>query len=184
LVANNFLKKRPAASEFLEFMLKWCGEETVQSNWFKQSTLNAYYLVGLIPYTFHSEGENPSLKSTLPLLELSELRKHCLQRLTERLIAMPEFWWVVRQYQPGKPGDFAEYFAEIHPFELNDVINRLRILAGLGVVLRLPYGRYRLTQFGAMMAEKLVRTPEFKDAEETPNESDEVDLDILDLALW
>ena len=99
-------------------------------------------------------------------------------------MAMPEFWWVIRQYQPGKPADFAGRFVEIHPFGLNDVINRLKLLAGLGAVQRLPYGRYRLTQFGVTVADQLARKPEFKDSEDTPGESNEVDLSILDLGLW
>jgi hypothetical protein len=97
---------------------------------------------------------------------------------------MPEFWWVVQQYQPGRPAEFAERFVEIHPFGLNDVINRLRMLAGLEALQRLPYGRYRLTQFGVTVAEELARTPIFRDSKETPGESDEVDLNIFDLGLW
>jgi len=188
LVADKHLNQAPFTSDFLNYMLEWSSADQNQSNWFKQSILNAYYLVGLIPYAFHFEGQNPVLNSTLPSLELPGLRKYCVETLTTRLLAMPEFWWIIRQYQPGKPSDFTYHFVETHPYGLNDVINRLKILAGLGAIQRLSYGRYQLTSFGAMLADQLAKKPEFEDliGEDKPDESEVEDqeLRILVLGLW
>jgi hypothetical protein len=167
-------------------MLKWIGGETSPSNWLKQSILNAYYLVGLIPYTFHFEGNDPVLSSTLPSLELPELRRYCLQKLTERLLVMPEFWWTIRQYQPGTISNFAEHFVEIHPLELDDVGNRLRLLTGLGAMKRLPYNRYQLTSFGASLAGEWARQPDFRELESDIGKEAETEeqFNILSLGLW
>jgi RNA polymerase sigma factor (sigma-70 family) len=186
LIAQEFLNQKPKTSDFLTYMLKWIGVEMSPANWLKQSILNAYYLVGLIPYTFHFEGDDPVLSSTLPSLELSELRRYCLQKLTQRVMVMPEFWWTVRQYQPGTISNFAEHFGEVHPLESDDVGNRLKLLTGLGAVQRLPYGRYQLTSFGTSLAGEWARQPDFNELE---TEADvevkvEEDLGILDLGLW
>jgi hypothetical protein len=184
LVAHQSLKMTPLASKFLDFMLKWSRQETTQSNWLKQSILSAYYLVGLIPYIFHFEGEDRAISSTLPNLELSDLRKYCLQKLTERLSAMPEFWWVIQKYHPARPVDLAEHFGEIRPSGLNDVTNRLKILAGLGAIQRLPHGRFRLTPFGIVVANQFARKSEFEDNEDKRDEIDEMDLGALDIGFW
>jgi hypothetical protein len=186
LVAQEYLNRKPKTSDFLAYMLKWVGNETSPSSWVKQSVLNTYYLVGLIPYTFYFQGNDLVLTSTLPLLELSELRRYCLQKLTKRLVGMSEFWWVVRQYQPGTISGFAEYFVEIHPLELDDVVNRLKLLSSLGAIQRLPYGRYQLTSFGTSLAEDWAQQPDFSKVETTVNERDQdgEEFDILDLGLW
>jgi hypothetical protein len=186
LIAQEYLNQTPKTSPFLTYMLKWIGGETSPSNWLKQSILNAYYLVGLIPYTFHFEGNDPVLSSTLPSLELPELRRYCLQKLTERLLVMPEFWWTIRQYQPGTISNFAEHFVEIHPLELDDVGNRLRLLTGLGAMKRLPYNRYQLTSFGASLAGEWARQPDFRELESDIGKEAETEeqFNILSLGLW
>ncbi len=186
LIAQDYLKRGPKVSEFLMYMLRWAGSETSLSTWLKQSILNAYYLVGLIPYTFHIQGNDPVLTSRLPLLDLSELRRYCLRKLTERLVAMPEFWWIVRQYQPGNSSAFARHFVGIHPLELNDVTNRLKFLTSLGAMQRLPYSRYHLTSFGLSIAREWASQPDFSEldtdvAVELPIEEE---FNILDLGLW
>ena len=186
LVANTYLKQNPPTSDFLTYMLQWTGEESSASNWFKQSVLNAYYLVGLIPYTFHFKGKEAALRSDLPALGLPEIRHYCLQSLTERLAAMPIFWWIVQRYEPGGVSDFARYFVESHPLELDDVANRLKLLTGLGAMQRLPYGRYQLTSLGRSCAGRWVRQPDFSDEEFVSMAQDSVDeeLDIFDWDLW
>lgn len=185
LIAHKYLNQKHKTSDLLTYMLKWIGGEISPSNWFKQSILNAYYLVGLIPYTFHFEGDDLVLSSTLPSLELSELRRYCLQKLTQRLMAMPEFWWIIRQHQPGTISSIAEHFVEVHPLELDDVGNRLKLLTGLGAVKRLSYNRYHLTSFGASLAAEWARQPNFRELEmQSDTEVKEENLSILDMGLW
>lgn len=186
LVAQEYLKYSPKTSDFLTYILRWVGSEAPLSSWLRQSFLNAYYLVGLIPYTFHFRGDDPVLTSTLPLLELSELRRYCLQKFTERLIAMPEFWWIIRQYQPGISSAFAEHFVEVHPLELDDVTNRLKFLTSLGAMQRLPYNRYRLTSFGISLAREWACQPDFSklDTDAATEFHAEEEFSILDLGLW
>ncbi len=184
LVAQEYVNRQ--TGEFLASMLKWVSSETTPPNWLKQNILNAYYLVGLIPYTFHFQGHNPVLHSPLPHLTLPELRRYCLQNLTHRLTAMPEFWWIIRQYQPGTAAAIAEHFTLIHPLGLDDVANRLKLLTGLGATQRLPYNRYQLTNFGLALAREWAREPDFSRLE-TVTDSDsqtEDDFSILDLGLW
>lgn len=159
LVANQHLKQTPKASQFLDFMLKWSKGETTVSNALRQAILNSYYLTGLIPFTFHFCGNNPPMTSTLPDLPLLQWQTHCLRTLTQRLTAMPVFWWLLRQYQPARPADLVDSFTDLHPSGLNDVANRLKLLAGLGAVRRLSYGRYELTDLGRTMADLLAQQP-------------------------
>lgn len=184
LVAHEYLKESSRTSDFLQHMLKWVGEDNA-TGWFKQSILNAYYLVGLIPYTFHFEGKDPILNSTLPSLEFQAIRRYCLQRLTNRLVMMPEFWWIVRQYEPGRTTDFANHFVEFHPLELDDVFNRLKLLTGLGAMRCLSYGRYQLTSLGVSLAADWAAQPDFTALEEEEESTEEMyDLSVLDLGLW
>ncbi len=154
VVAEDYLKCNPRASDFLRYMLTWSQTSLKLSKSAKQSILNAYYIVGLIPYTFYYEGEDPLLHSTILRSDLPTgndifaLRQYSLQCLTQRLVAMPEFWWILQQNQPGRGVDFATHFVDFHLFELNDVDNRLRLLTGLGAVKRLPYDAFELTSLG------------------------------------
>jgi hypothetical protein len=182
LIAQDYLKQTPTVGNFLDYMLQWAGADTNISNWQKQSILNGYYLVGLIPYTFYFNGDNPTVHCTLPSLDLSELRQHCLQNLTDRLIAMPEFWWVVQTYQPSIINDFATHFVENHPFGLNDVSNRLKLLTGLGATQRMLGNRYQLTKSGRSMAMDWLVEPELEDEEIFVEEDD--DFFIEDVELW
>lgn len=187
LVATGRLKQPTRTSKFLERMLEWSQSNTEQSNWYRQSMLNSYYLVGLIPYTFHFiSGADPLLKNVYPASnDLQFLRRYSLIQLTERLAAMPQFWWILRRYQPGRITDFAEPFVEIHPLGLDDVANRLKLLAGLGAVKRLSYGKYQLSSFGEEMAARLMQQPTFDEIvdEDEIQESIE-EFDLFGLGLW
>ncbi len=160
LVGKEQLANRITAVKFLHQMLQWAQANTNQQKWFLQSILSAYYLTGLIPYTFSLDGSNPLLICTLPDLSIQELRYYCLQIFTERLVAMPEFWWLLQKEQPERPSALGDEFADIHPDGLDDVLHRLRILAGLGAVQKLKYGRYRLTPIGEKCANLWKKQPE------------------------
>jgi RNA polymerase sigma factor (sigma-70 family) len=157
LVGQKALAQGLTAGQFLFHMLKWANMESEPQKWFAQTILSAYYLVDLIPYTFYFGGDNPVLRCTLPTASIQELRYHCLSTLTERLVAMPEFWWLFQQNQPVRPADLGEQFADIHPYGLDDVLQRLRLLASLGAAQKLRYGEYRLTPLGEECANRWKR---------------------------
>lgn len=184
IVAQNHLAHNPTTSDFLASMFDWAKIKVEVPAHQQQAILNAYYLVGLIPYTFHYNGHNPTLVSTMPSLELAEMRHYCLQTLTGRLLAMPEFWGVLQTYQPGNITELANQFVDLHPLGLDDVANRLKLLTNLGVCQRVAYGnRYRLTPFGQHLADAwAVQSP----AAELPAEeaTEETELWIHEVALW
>jgi RNA polymerase sigma factor (sigma-70 family) len=148
LIGQRALVDSLTARQFVRHMLNWAKTETDQQKWFMQSILSAYYLVDLIPYTFYFGEDNAVLSCTLPAGTIQELRYHCLESLTKRLIVMPEFWWLLQRQQPVRPVDLSELFADIHPTGLDDVLQRLRLLTSLGAVQKLKYGNYRLTLVG------------------------------------
>lgn len=154
LVGQQALAQQLTAGQFVRYMLNWAKADAEQPNWFLQTVLSAYYLVDLIPCVFYFGGENPVLTCTLPSGSIQDLRYHCLKTLTERLVAMPEFWWLLQQQQPTRPVDLSEIFADIHPFGLDDVLQRLRLLASLGAAQKLKYGMYRLTPLGEECANR------------------------------
>jgi len=185
MIAREILRRQPTASQFFQEMFRWAGVAETQPKWFQQSVLSAYYLVGLIPYTFCFDGSNPRLECTLPEMGLHELRRYCLQKLTERLMAMPEFWWTFKRYQPARASALGEQFTEIHPLGLDDAINRLSILTSLGASHKLTYGQYRLTLLGEELADHWKRRPDFAHGAETVQEPQpEDDLEPIDLAIW
>lgn len=157
LVGQEALAQELTAGQFLSHMFNWAKTESEPQKWFAQTVLSAYYLVDLIPYTFYFGGENPILQCTLPKAGIQELRYHCLNTLTQRLMAMPEFWWLFQKNQPTRPADLAGQFADIHPYGLDDVWQRLRLLVSLGAAQRLKYGEYRLTPVGEACANRWKR---------------------------
>lgn len=157
LVGQEALAQELTAGQFLSHMFNWAKTESEPQKWFAQTVLSAYYLVDLVPYTFYFGGENPILQCTLPKAGIQELRYHCLKMLTGRLVTMPEFWWLLQQNQPIRPADLGEQFADIHPYGLDDVLQRLRLLASLGAAQKLKYGEYRLTSLGEACANRWKR---------------------------
>lgn len=187
LVAQNVLKDRPTVNQFLKDMFDWAEVQESQPRWFQQSVLAAYYLVGLIPYTFCLDDSDPLLECTLPEMGLHELRRFCLQKLTQRLVAMPEFWWAFQRYQPMRPSALGVQFAEMHPLGLDDTLNRLSILTSLGASQRLTYGQYRLTMLGEELANQWKQKPTFTEddtALQDVRQDDFLELEPIDLAIW
>ncbi|GAB4528639.1 MAG: hypothetical protein Kow0063_04970 [Anaerolineae bacterium] len=186
LTASDVLKGQPSVSQFLQDMLRWAEAPGMLQKWHLQSILSAYYLVGLIPYVFHFGGDNPRLECTLPQLDIHGLRQHCLQKLTERLLAMPEFWWVFQRYQPIRPSALGERFIDLHPLDLDDTSNRLNILTSLGASQKLSYGRYRLTPLGEQLADQWKRRPTLSNGTEMTQDQSiplEDELELIDLAI-
>lgn len=175
LVGQQALSKGLTAVQFTNHMLQWAKVEDTPQKWFVQTILSAYYLVDLIPYVFTFSGENPVLQCTLPTISIQELRFHCLGALTERLVAMPEFWWLLQQHQPARPTDLGEMFADIHPNGLDDTFQRLRLLASLGATQKLKYGEYKLTPLGEECANRWRREVVIEMA--IDNESNKSDLE-------
>jgi hypothetical protein len=159
LVGQQMLTQGLSASQFVHDMLEWAKAKSESQKWFLQSVLSAYYLVDLIPYVFYFGGQNPVLPCTLPHESVWALRYHCLEALTERLLVMPEFWWLLQQQQPVRPVDLGEVFVDIHPYGLDDTVQRLRLLASLGAAQKLKYGTYRLTSLGEDCANRWKKEP-------------------------
>jgi hypothetical protein len=116
--------------------------------------------VGVIPYIYYCDHEDDPLSLTLPESNLQRLRVYCLDSMSRRLQAMPEFWWLLQRHQPIRVTELARFFVEIHPNALDDVANRLTILAGIGAVQKSSYGRYHLTPLGESLAERWAREPQ------------------------
>ena len=159
-VGHEFLLQEPTAAEFLAYMLRWAEADPAVKPWLGQGILSTYYLLGLVPYTFVYAGENPRLRSTLPHEDVQLLRRYCLEMVTARLTAMPEFWWLLRNAQPARPVDIGEQLTEVHPHGLDDAQQRLYLLSSLGAAVRLPYGSYRLTDLGEACAADWGRSPD------------------------
>lgn len=179
LVGQQALAQGVTAGQFTRQMLAWAKTDTTQQKWFLQSVLSAYYLVDLIPYVFYFGGQNPVLSCTLPQGDIQFLRYHCLAALTQRLMAMPEFWWLMQQHQPVRPVDLGELFADVHPHGLDDGLQRLRLLAGLGAAQKSKYGAYRLTPLGEACANQWKNEVML----ETTLEPDSAD-EFSSLAVW
>ena len=151
-----------------------------------QSMLASYYLVGLIPYVFYFDNSDQRLECTLAEMDIHALRRYCLQTFTERLIAMPEFWWTFQRYQPIRPSALGEQFADVHPLGFDDAMNRLIILNSLGASQKLSNGRYCLTSLGEELADQWKRFPTLSPSVDKVQEqaiSHENDLDLIDLTV-
>jgi len=182
LVAHDYLQQQPKVAKFLNYMLQWAGLPLTMAVWQKQSILNGYYLVGLIPYTFYLDDDNSVIYSNLPDLDLMALREYCLVTLNRRLVKMPEFWWVLQTYQPGNATDFANHFVNLHVEGLNDVNNRLNLLTGLGATQRSLYGKqYQLTTLGLQLSRQWAIMPEFLPDESTDSEEE---FSFSEMDLW
>lgn len=152
IVARKRLQTAPTTTAFLKSMFTWAYAPVEQKPWLRQGVLNTYYLVGLIPYTFIFSGADPRLHSTMRAGTIADLRQVCLESLTRRLLAMPEFWWLLHTTQPIRAKELGEQFAEVHPDGLDDAAPRLAMLAGLGAATRSSSGHYRLTLLGDQCA--------------------------------
>ena len=112
LVAREMLKQELTVREFLEGILAWAGIEETQTTWFLQSMLSVYYLVGVIPYIFYPDAKGKIVVSTVPDMGLQDLRRYCLRMMTKRLMAMPEFWWLIQRYEPARACEITEHFVD------------------------------------------------------------------------
>ena len=181
LVAREMLKHELTASEFLEGILVWAGIEQQQSAWLLQSMLSAYYLVGVIPYLFYLDAKGNIVVSTVPDMDLQDLRRYCLRTMTKRLMAMPEFWWLIKRYEPVRACDITEYVVDVHPLGLNDTSNRLELLTNIGALQKSRYARFQLTNLGQELASRFGEAPHIF-GEEVKMTSQEIeDLDAFDL---
>jgi len=159
-VARDYLANEPTAADLVATILRWAGADTLAKTWQRQGILSAYYLLDLIPYVCIAGGHNPRLRPTLPGGGIADLRRHCLQALTQRLADMPTFWWLLQQSGPSRPVELSQQLAVYRPDDPDDVLHRLYILSGLGATARLPYGRYQLTPFGETCAAAWAQSPE------------------------
>jgi len=181
-VGHELLRQEPTAIEFLAHMLRWAESDPLVKPWLRQGILSVYYLLGLVPYTFICAGKNPRLRSTLPHEDIQTLRRYCLEMMTTRLAAMPEFWWLLRNTHPARPVDVGEQLAEVHPHGLDDAQQRLYLLNSLGATTRLPGGYYRLTTLGEACAAGWARSPGAASAHVI--EIAEGDSGLLDWGFW
>lgn len=168
-VAKELLEETLPVNEFLAQILEWAGSDVNQLDWLCQSYLTAYYLVGIVPYVFFPDSNERSLYCTLPEGNVHETRYFCLQKLNQRLVAMPGFWWYLHRHQPLRVTHLGELFVDAHPAGLYDAGNRLDILESLGAVLN-EYGHYRLTSLGEELAGMWAKRPEMTDVVDTIEE--------------
>jgi hypothetical protein len=168
-------------------MFEWTETSAPQKRWFQQSVLLSYYVVGLIPYVFLDDDIHSVLRSTLPELDIQEMRRYCLQVLTRRLVAMPESWWLFQRYQPVRPSDLCIHFVDTHPLGLDDAANRLSVLVSMGAAYKLTDGRYRLSALGEEAANQYGRRSMLAGAAEDAErrtDTGEDELDFAELAIW
>ncbi|RLC65361.1 MAG: hypothetical protein DRI48_06795 [Chloroflexi bacterium] len=190
LVARGVLRERPTTTAFLRTMLKWVGTELEKSDRYLQNVLNAYYVVGLIPYTVYRHAADAPLHSTLPETDdLQALRRFCLNCMMERLARMPEFMVLLATRQPCTATELtSEFHIDIYAIRTarDEVLSRLRILKSLGVVTLISEARYRLTHFGeveaARVGHSLPDSPFISDTA-LPEISPSTDIGWLDAAL-
>ncbi len=160
VIAQDLLQAPQTADSFLEALSKWAGLPWPQPRWTCHGALSAYYLVGAIPYTFYTAESSQTFSLTLPNTDLATLRELCLSSLSRRLVAMPEFWWLLRRHQPIRVTELAQLFVSVHPLGLDDVSNRLTLLTSIGAVQRVSTGgRYRLTPLGESLAAHWAKPP-------------------------
>ncbi|MBN2393040.1 MAG: sigma-70 family RNA polymerase sigma factor [Anaerolineae bacterium] len=161
MIVREILQKPCGIMTFLRTLTEWSRLPWPQPRWVCQGALSAYYLVGAIPYVFYTEGTEQVLSLSLPTTDLSTLRGYCLDTLSRRLQAMPEFWWFLQRHQPLRVTELVQLFVVTHPLELDDVTNRLNLLAGIGAAQKSSYGgRYQLTPLGDTLATRWARQPE------------------------
>ncbi len=156
LVARDLLHERPTTTAFLRAMLKWVGTSVDnKSERYLQNVLNAYYVVGLIPYTVYRRAADAPLHSTLLETEdLQALRRFCLNCMMERLARMPEFIALLAARQPCTRAELRDWFYE-PGVPLDDVKNRVGLLYNLGVLRVGRIGQYRLTPLGVQITHQL-----------------------------
>jgi hypothetical protein len=165
-------------------MLAWSKAPRGQKNWTLQGIFNTYYLIGLLPYTVIFTGEDPHIHSTLPTGNINVIRHACLEKLTRRLVVMPEFWWLLKTLHPIRPKELGEQFSDLHPHDLDDALPRLRLLAGLGAVTQsTTTEQYRLTALGEQCARTWGRADESIAARPIIVEPPAADT-LFDFAFW
>ena len=155
IVANKHLATAPEASKFLDGMFAWARYDGQPRRWLQQGVLNSYYLLGLIPYTYIFGGDDPRLSSTLMDGSISQIRERCLVSLTQTLLHMPMFWWLLSHRLPMRQKELAAELVEARGDGLDDTEARLTMLAGLGVVIRGEDYYFRLTPLGKAIANDL-----------------------------
>ena len=192
LVAHSVLRERPTTTAFLRTMLEWVGIELDKSDRYLQNVLNAYYVVGLIPYTVYRRAADAPLHSTLPETgDLRALRHFCLTCMMERLARMPEFMALLATRQPCTATELtSEFYVDAYAIRTarDEVLNRLHILRSLGAVTSTSRTKYRLTPFGEVEATRVKRSlpasPAISDMEMAPTEiSSSTEIGWLDAAL-
>ena len=162
LVAREVLSERPITADFLEAMLKWVGTRMDKSERYLQNVLNAYYVVGLTPYTVYRRATDTPLHSTLPEIDdLQALRCFCLNCMMERLARMPEFMALLAARQPCTRTELRDWFYEPGA-PLDDVKNRVRLLFNFGMLRVEKRGRYLLTPSGMQVTQELEAAGQLK----------------------
>jgi hypothetical protein len=164
IVAHERLRAAPRADVFLDGMFQWAQAPADQKGWLRQGVLNSYYLLGLVPYTYIFGGDNPHLRSTLPIGDIGAIRQACLSTLTRRLAFMPEFWGLLQTMQPVRQKELGEAFMPVRGDGLDDTAARLTLLAGLGAVVRGADYHFRLTKLGEQVARELGRNATTEDS--------------------
>jgi len=181
LIAREILKQELTVDQFLGEILSWAGTDESQSTWLLQSVLSAYYLVGVIPYIFYPDAKSDIIRSTAPEMGLQELRRYCLWMVTQRLVAMPQFWWLLQRYEPARACDITEHFIDVHPLELDDTSNRLELLTSIGALQKSRYARFQLTNLGQELISRYGEAPHILEKEVDTTSQDIEDFDALDL---
>ncbi len=181
LVAREILKQELTVDQFLVEILSWAGIDESQTTWLLQSALSAYYLVGVIPYVFYPDAKSDIILFTAPEMGLQDLRRYCLRMVTQRLVAMPQFWWLLQRYEPARACDIAEHFIDVHPLELEDTSNRLDLLTGIGALQKSQYARFQLTNLGRELASRYGEAPHILEKEVDTTVQDIEDFDVFDL---
>jgi hypothetical protein len=144
LISHRRLEKQPTVDEFLNDILLWVGREGQKSERYLQNVLNAYYLVGLIPYVLYARRGTKRLYSTfITTDDLQEVRRFCLTCFSKRLSKQDNFWHITPSIGPFR----VQELSCVLNISLEDAKRRVRILHNLAA-LRKKGQFYLLSQMG------------------------------------
>lgn len=158
LVGFNKLHENLTTEKFLNERLYWAGRSFNKSEWYLQNVLNAYYLVGLIPFTQFVKYRDQYLAATLAESnDLQEIRRYCLTCVTERLDKMHKLWLLASSLELFDKHKVSESLE----ITFEDAKRRIRILRNLSALQRKGI-EYQLTPWGIEFVSSLELTIDYE----------------------
>jgi hypothetical protein len=158
LVARQKLIELIIVENFLVEMLDWAGRQGNKSERYFQNVLNAYFLVGLIPYTRLAKSSKQQLVCTfITTDDLQDVRQFCLSCVTKRLDKMALFWCIAHSIEPFDTTKLLESL----DITFEDAKRRIRLLRNLGA-LQKAGNDYSLSPSGCSFATHISPTVSYQ----------------------